>query len=94
MKTVALTCRIQRQEALGEDLAVGGLEVGLDVAHSLGGVVLLRRHVAPEIRRRLGGGGPFFGGRHVRVLVNGDRSRECKANLERNVVGEGVGGLN
>lgn len=55
---------IQRQEALGEDLAVRSFEVRLGVAHSLGGVVLLRRHVAPEIRRRLRRGGGFFGG-HV-----------------------------
>ncbi|KAB2611356.1 caffeoylshikimate esterase [Pyrus ussuriensis x Pyrus communis] len=45
---------IQGQEGLGEDLGVGGLEEGFGVAHSLGGVVLLLRHVAPEIRWHLG----------------------------------------
>lgn len=48
----ALDLLIQRQEALREDLAVGGVEVGLGVDHPLRGVVLLLGHVPPEVRRR------------------------------------------
>lgn len=44
---------IQGQEALREELAVGGVEVGLGVAHPLRRVVLLLRHVPPEVRGRL-----------------------------------------
>lgn len=45
---------IQREEGLREDHAVGSLEVGFGVSHSLRSVVLVFRHVAPEIRRDFG----------------------------------------
>lgn len=48
------TWRVQGDETLGEELAAGGVEVGFGVSNPLGGVVLLFRHEAPEIRGRFG----------------------------------------
>ncbi|GLT71687.1 hypothetical protein SLA2020_436860 [Shorea laevis] len=44
---------VQRQETLGEDFAVGCVEVALGVAYSLRRVILFLRHVSPEVRWRL-----------------------------------------
>lgn len=50
----AFDSQIQGQEALREDLAVWSVEVGLGVSDALGRVILLLRHVAPEVGGRFG----------------------------------------
>ncbi|KAF7814334.1 hypothetical protein G2W53_028303 [Senna tora] len=46
--------RVQGEEGLGEDLAIGSIEVGFGVSDALGGVVFVFRHKAPEIGRGFG----------------------------------------
>lgn len=56
---------VEGEEGLGEEGAVGGLEVGFGVADALRGVVFFLRRVAPEVRRR----GIGFFRRHFAVGV-------------------------